>query len=93
MYTTTEVKSDILSGVQTGSGIPYDRYKICGIAHARTNRKDNIFKQICMYSINVDVDCFFLMLWMIVWVICEMRLLCLNSFPGSDQVSGVWMDW
>ena len=44
-HTTTDVKPDMLSGVQTGNGIPHDRYNICGIAHGRTNRKDNIFMQ------------------------------------------------
>ena len=43
--TTTDVKPDILSGVQTGNGIPHDRYNIHDIAHVRTNRKDDIFMQ------------------------------------------------
>ena len=44
-HTTTDVKLDMLSGVQTGNGIPHDRYNIRGIAHVRTNRKDDIFMQ------------------------------------------------
>ena len=44
--TTTDVKPDMLSGVQTRNGIPHDRYDIRGIAHARKNRKDDIFMQI-----------------------------------------------
>ena len=44
-HTTTDVKPDVLSGVQTGNGIPHDRYDIRGIAHAPTNRKDDIFMQ------------------------------------------------
>ena len=44
-HTTTDVKPDMLSGFQTGNGIPHDRFKIRGIAHARTNRKDDIFMQ------------------------------------------------
>ena len=44
-HTTTDVKPDMLSGVQTGNGIPHDRYNIRGIAHVHTNRKDDIFKQ------------------------------------------------
>ena len=44
-HTTTDVKPDMLSGVQTGNGIPHDRYNIRGIAHVRTNRKDDIFMQ------------------------------------------------
>ena len=42
---TTDVNMDMLSGVQTGNGIPHDRYNICGIAHVRTNRKEDIFMQ------------------------------------------------
>ena len=37
---TPDVKPDMLSGVQTGNGIPHDRHNIRGIAHACTNRKD-----------------------------------------------------
>ena len=33
------------SGVQTGNGTPHDEYNIRGIAHARTNRKDDICMQ------------------------------------------------
>merc|ERR1712115_301499 len=44
-HMTTYVKPDMLSGVRTGNGIPNDRYNIRGIAHARTNRKDDIFMQ------------------------------------------------
>ena len=44
-HTTTDVKPDMLSGVQTGNGIPHDRYYINGIANARTNRKDDVFMQ------------------------------------------------
>ena len=42
-HTTTDVKPDMLSCVQTRNGIPDDRYKICGIAHVHTNKKDDIF--------------------------------------------------
>ena len=44
--TTTDVKPEMIPGVQTGNGIPHDKYNICGIAHARTNRKEDIFMQI-----------------------------------------------
>ena len=44
-HTTTDVKLDMLSGVQPGNGIPHDKYNIRGIAHARTNRKDDIYMQ------------------------------------------------
>ena len=42
---TTDIKPEMLSGVQTGNGTPHDRYDIRGIAHANTIRKDNIFMQ------------------------------------------------
>ena len=44
-HRTTDIKPEMLSGVQTGNGTPHDKYNIRGIAHARTNRKDNIFMQ------------------------------------------------
>ena len=42
---TTDIKPEMLSGVLTVNEIPYDRYDIRGIAHVRTNRKDDIFMQ------------------------------------------------
>ena len=42
---TTDIKPEMLSVVQTGNGTPHDKYNIRGIAHARTNRKDDIFMQ------------------------------------------------
>ena len=44
-HTITDVKPEIILGVQTGNGIPHDKYNIRGIAHARTNIKDDIFRQ------------------------------------------------
>ena len=44
-HRTTDIKPEMLSGVQTGNGTPHDKYNIRGIAHARTNRKDYIFMQ------------------------------------------------
>ena len=41
----TDIKPEMLSGVQTGNGTLHDKYDIRGIAHVRTNRKDNIFMQ------------------------------------------------
>ena len=46
---TTNFKPEMLSGVKTGNGIQHNRYDIPGIAHARTNRKDDIFMQIRLY--------------------------------------------
>ena len=42
---TTEIKPEMLSGVQTGNGTPQDKYNIRGISHAHTNRKEYIFMQ------------------------------------------------
>ena len=39
---TTDIIPEILSGVQTRNLIQHDEYSICGIAHVRTHRKDNI---------------------------------------------------
>ena len=44
-HKTTDIKPEMLSGVQTGNGTPHGKYNIHGIAHARTNRKDDIFMQ------------------------------------------------
>ena len=44
-HRTTDIKPEMLSGVQTGNGTPHDKYNIRGIAYARTNRKDDIFMQ------------------------------------------------
>ena len=46
---TTDIKPEMLSGVQTGKGTPHDKYNIRGIAHARRNRKDDIFMQRRLY--------------------------------------------
>ena len=42
---TTDIKPEMLSGVQTGNGTPHDKYNTRGIAHVRKNRKDDIFMQ------------------------------------------------
>ena len=44
-HSTNDNKSDMLSGDQTRNGTPHDKYDIRGIAHVRTNRKDDIFMQ------------------------------------------------
>ena len=44
-HRTTDIKPEMLSGVQNGNETPHDKYNISGIAHVRTNRKDNIFMQ------------------------------------------------
>ena len=44
-HRTTDIKPDLLSGVQTGNGSPNDTYDIRGTARVRTNRKYNIFMQ------------------------------------------------
>ena len=42
---TTDIKSEMLSGVEPRNGTPHDKYNIRGIAHVRTNRNDDIFMQ------------------------------------------------
>ena len=44
-HKTTDIIPEMLSGVQIGNGSPHGKYNIRGIAHARTNRKDDIFMQ------------------------------------------------
>ena len=44
-HTTTDVKPEMIPGVLTGNGIPHNKYDVRGIAHAHTNRKDDIFMQ------------------------------------------------
>ena len=39
----------MIQGVLTGNRIPHDKYDVRGIAHARTNRKDDIFLQRRLY--------------------------------------------
>ena len=48
-HRTSDIKPEMLSGVQTGNGTPHDKYNIRGIAHAGTNRKDVIFMQRRLY--------------------------------------------
>ena len=48
-HKTTDIKPEMLSGVQTGNGTPHGKYNIHGIAHARTNRNYNIFMQRRLY--------------------------------------------
>ena len=48
-HMTTYLKPNMLSGVQTGNGIPHDKYDVHGIAHACTNRKDDIFMKRQLY--------------------------------------------
>ena len=48
-HTITDAKPEIIPGVQTGNGIPNDKYNIRGIAHVRTNRKDDILRQRRLY--------------------------------------------
>ena len=44
-HRATDIKPEMLLGVQNGNGTQHDKYNICGVAHARTNRKDDIFMQ------------------------------------------------
>ena len=44
-HRTTDIKPEMLSGVQTGNGTPHDEYNIRGISQVQTNRKDDICMQ------------------------------------------------
>ena len=44
-HRTTDIKPEMLSGVQTGNGTPQDKFNTRSITHEQTNRKDNIFMQ------------------------------------------------
>ena len=44
-HRTTDIKPEMLSGVQNRNRAPHDKYIIRGIAHARANRKEDIFMQ------------------------------------------------
>ena len=61
-HTTTDVKPEMIPGFWTGNGYPHDKYNIRGIAHAPTNRKDNIFMQRQLYIDEahtlLDIYCF-----------------------------------
>ena len=61
-HTITDVKPEIISGVQTRNGIPHDKHNIRSIAHAPTNRKDGIFIQRQLYIDELhmapDIFCF-----------------------------------
>ena len=48
-HTITDVKPEIIPGIQTGNGIPHHKYNIRGISHVRTNREDDIFMQRRLY--------------------------------------------
>ena len=47
--TPTDVKPEMISGVLSGNEIQYDKYDVHGIAHVRTDSKDNIFMQRQLY--------------------------------------------
>ena len=47
---TSRTDSNYQIDIGPGNVIPHDKYNILGIAHERTNRKDNIFMQIRLYN-------------------------------------------
>ena len=49
IHTTTDVKLEMIPGIQTGNGIPHVKCNLRGIAHAHRNKKDNIFMQRRLY--------------------------------------------
>ena len=59
-HTTTDVKPEMIPGILTGNGIPHDKYDVRGIAHERTNRKDDVFMQRRLYidEAHTELDIF-----------------------------------
>ena len=59
-HTITDVKPEIIPGIQTGNGIPHDKYDIRGIVYKRTDRKDDIFMQrrVCIDEAHTALDIF-----------------------------------
>ena len=49
IHTTTDVKPEMIAGINTRNGIPHNEYDIRSIANVRTNRKDDIFMQRQLY--------------------------------------------
>ena len=66
-HTITDVKPEMIPGVQTGNGIPHDKYNIRDIADARTNKRYNIFMQRRLYideaHTALDIFCFAVFLY------------------------------
>ena len=61
-HTSTDVKPEIMPRVKARNGNPHDKYNLRGIAHVRTNRKDEIFMQSWLYidkaHAALDIFCF-----------------------------------
>ena len=55
-HTITDVKPEMIPGIQTGNGIPHDKYIIRGIVHACRSRKDDIFRQRRLYIDEAHTD-------------------------------------
>ena len=55
-----DVKPEVIPGIQTRNGIPHDKCNLPGIAHARTNKKDDIFmqRQLYIYKAHMALDIF-----------------------------------
>ena len=45
IHTKIDVKPEVMPGIQTGNGIPHDKCNLRGIAHACTNKKEDIFME------------------------------------------------
>ena len=88
-HTTTDVKLEMLSCVQTGNGITHDEYNIRGIANVRRNRKDNIFMQRRLYIVEVhtalDIFHFAVFLHLITIVVMKNYHFCPPT-PGSTNI-------
>ena len=100
-HKTTDIKTETLSGVKTGNGTLHGKYSIRGIAHARTNRKDDIFMRRRLVHTALDIFRFaaFLQSKRIIdstqfhtWGMGILfRLISLGIFKMIDTFEGAWV--
>ena len=74
IYTTTDVKPEMIPGIQTGDGIPHDKCILRGIAHAHSNKKDDIFMQRRLYidETHTALDIFRFAVFLVVIVVTHL---------------------
>ena len=100
-HRTTDIIPKTLSGIQTRNGTPHGKYNIRGIAHARTNRKDDIFMRRRLVHTALDIFRFaaFLQSKRIIdstqfqtWGMGILfRLISLGIFKMIDTFEGAWV--
>ena len=68
-HTTTDVELEMIPGVQTGNRILHVKYNKHGIAHAHTNREDDIFMQRRLDELHMTLDIFCFAVFLVIEVI------------------------